>query len=208
VNKKLIYAYENIETPLIPVLAKMESNGVRFIGQDGDEKQCLINQWSDLVLAKQDMILQQIRHYVRENVSAEAALKISGPSFFNSPDKLAKLFFDDMQLRYKNKGSSRSTNKEVLDKLSTEYPYIPIFKQIKLWRSLENLRTKHLRCFCYEHVTIDPKTGIRKIYAQQMNTASVTGRLAVINPNLQNIPHPVEFEHPEPTSAMIRQSMK
>lgn len=207
-QNNLMFPYETIEMPLSSVLSKLEFYGVRFNGKDVNQKgRCTVDEWIDVVLEKQDQIERNIRQYVCSKNPREVSNKYCA-GFLSSNEKVAELLFDDMKLVYDGIGESRSTNKEVLQKLQDAYPSIPIFSEVMLWRSLDNLRTKHLNSFCTEFVKFDSIARIRKVYAQQVSTAHVTGRLNVESPNLQNVPHSIQFEHPNPTPDMIRNAIR
>jgi DNA polymerase I-like protein with 3'-5' exonuclease and polymerase domains len=197
-------SYNMVDMPLVPVLATLESQGVRFVGNDGGENS-IINQWVSIVLDAQDQLTQEVKDYLRINVGPDASARVD----LQNRDKVEATLYDDLGLRMSVKGKSgkRSTKGDVLDELALKYPDLKVMQHISMYRTLNIIRTKHLNSFSREHVVLDARTGQRKVYARQMNTASVTGRLAVTAPNLQSVPHDISFEHPKPTSEMIQQAL-
>lgn len=156
--------YEDIERPLAAVLADMERVGVKL------DAALLASQSKDLA-GQLQTIEQQIR-----SVAEDPQLNI------NSRDQLATLLFDKLKLQAGRKTATgkRSTAVSALEPLREEHPVV---EQILNYRELAKLRSTYLEPL---PKLLNPASGRLHTTFHQTNTA--TGRLASINPNLQNIP--------------------
>lgn len=156
--------FEQIEIPLIPVLASMEKEGVRI---DADFLRVYSKQ-----LAEDLKVLQ------------EAIFEKAGVSFnMDSPKQLGEVLFEKMKIPYqgkKTKTGQYSTNEETLQKLAAEQP---IVDDILNYRELAKLKSTYVDAL---PGLINPKTG--RLHTTYNQTIAVTGRLSSTNPNLQNIP--------------------
>ena len=154
--------FQNIEMPLVEVLCDMEQTGVRvdceYLNQMGVD-------------------LDQRIHILEKEI-----YDISGETFnISSPKQLGIVLFEKLGIPYpkKIKGGSYSTSKDILDKLSPNYP---IIQKILDYRMLTKLKATYITGLLAE-VLEDGK--IHTIFNQ---TLTRTGRLSSISPNLQNIP--------------------
>ena len=153
----------DIEHPLIPVLASMESEGVKI-----DEP--FLRNYSE-ELGKDLIVLR------------EEIYSISGAEFnLDSPKQMGDILFEKMGLPNgeKTKTGQYSTNEEVLSKLEKEHP---IIGKILDYRELTKLRSTYVDSLPN---LIHPKTG--RIHTTFNQTIAATGRLSSVSPNLQNIP--------------------
>lgn len=153
----------DIEHPLIPVLASMESEGVKL-----DEP--FLRNYSELL--NQDLLR------LREEIFG-----LSGQEFnLDSPKQLGEILFDKMGLPggEKTKTGQYSTNEEVLSKLEKEHP---IIAKILDYREITKLRSTYVEAL---PALIQPKTG--RVHTTFNQTIAATGRLSSVSPNLQNIP--------------------
>ena len=150
--------YETIEKPLISVLSSIEKEGV-YIDAEMLKKLSL-----DLGL-KLDVITNKI-------------FSISNYEFnINSPQQLAVLMFDELELREVKK---RSTAVEVLKVLKQ---YHPIAELALDYRHLNKLKNTYLDAL--------PKyinENSNRVHSSFNQTTTITGRLSSSNPNFQNIP--------------------
>jgi DNA polymerase-1 len=154
---------KTIETPLIPVLAAMEAEGV-CIDRD------FLVQYSDVL--SNDLVK------LREEIFA-----LSGQEFnLDSPKQLGDVLFEKMGLPNgeKTKTGQYSTNEEVLSKLEKEHP---IIGKILDYREIAKLRSTYVDAL---PALIHPKTG--RVHTTFNQTIAATGRLSSVGPNLQNIP--------------------
>ncbi len=162
-SPKLHKIFTEIEMPLIPVLMRMERNGVKI-----DAAQ----------LYKQSLELTKSLQVLKEQ-----AYKLAGTEFnLNSPKQLQTILFDILKLPVLKKTPKKepSTAVEVLEELALDYP-LP--KLILEYRSLSKLKSTYTDALPQQ---INPKTG--RVHTSYQQAVTATGRLSSTNPNLQNIP--------------------
>jgi len=157
-EENLSAPFENIEMPLLPVLIAMEANGV-YLDLD------FLEELSVLLAKKLDTLISRIH-------------SMAGHEFnINSPQQLAVILFDELELKPIRK---RSTAVEVLKVLKHHHP-LP--EHILEYRHLAKLKNTYIDAFP-NHV--HPKTG--RVHTSLNQTIAATGRLSSTNPNFQNIP--------------------
>lgn len=155
--------FNNIEMPLVTILAKMEINGIRC------EKDILTELQKDM-----DINLSNIANKIYE---------VCGEEFnINSPIQLSTVLFEHMNLPpsgRKNKSNRYNTDAATILKLSKTYPDL---KLIIDYRNLTKLNSTYLEGL-KPFIKDDGK--IHTIYKQALTR---TGRLSSLDPNMQNIP--------------------
>ncbi len=156
--------FNEVESPLVKVLANMEFEGVRV---DTD----FLNEYSK-ELDKEAKIAE------------ESVYKTAGVRFnLASPKQLGEVLFEKLMLdpkAKKTKTGQYATGEDVLQKLAHQFP---IVSDILAFRELTKLKSTYVDAL---PLLINPKTGrVHTTYAQAV---AVTGRLSSTNPNLQNIP--------------------
>jgi DNA polymerase-1 len=162
-EKGLKFIFENIEVPLIPVLARMEYNGVLIDAN---------------MLHKQTIELEQ-----RTKELEQSAYDIAGHSFnINSPKQLQEVLFEELKLPVlqKTPTGQYSTADSVLQELALDYA-LP--KTIIEYRSLNKLISTYTTRLPQQ---ISPKTN--RVHTSYNQAGAATGRLSSSDPNLQNIP--------------------
>jgi DNA polymerase-1 len=154
----------NIEMPLMEVLAKMELAGISL-----DEK------W----LAQESVDLENDLRQLESKI-----FELSGEEFnMNSPKQLGEILFEKMQLdpkAKKTKTGQYATSEDVLQKLSSKHE---IIKHILEYRTYQKLKSTYVDALPSQ---IDKQDG--RVHTNFSQTTAATGRLASVNPNLQNIP--------------------
>lgn len=154
--------YQQIEIPLIPVLQRMEENGVSL----------------DIPM------LQEISHNINRELKTltDSIYAYAGYQFnLNSTQQLAKLLFEEKKLPFQKKTKSGySTDNTVLEELSGDYEIAGLLIQYRMLTKLESTYVSALPKL------INPATG--RIHSSFNQTVASTGRLSSSNPNLQNIP--------------------
>jgi DNA polymerase-1 len=162
-KKSLHNVLYEIEMPLLPVLAKMERNGI-FI--DVATFAHLASEFS----AKLRALEKEIFHETGREFN------------LNSPKQLGDVLYQDLHLTppHRKKGSEFSTAADVLEKLKTESP---IVEKILEYRTVQKLFSTYVETLPSQ---INPKTG--RIHANFNQSMTATGRLSCQDPNLQNIP--------------------
>ena len=162
--KQVQKVFEEVETPLLKVLADMEFQGVNV---DTD----FLNLYSKELETQAGLS--------EESVFEQAGMKFN----LASPKQLGEVLFVKMQLGdkvKKTKGGQYATGEDVLLKLAKENP---IVENILNFRELTKLRSTYVDALPQ---LISKRT--RRVHTSYAQAIAVTGRLSSINPNLQNIP--------------------
>jgi DNA polymerase-1 len=154
--------FDQVEMPLLIVLAKMERNGVKI---DVD----LLNQFSKEV----EVQLQQKEGLIYQ---------LAGEAFnINSSRQLGKILFEKLKLPVtKRTKTGYSTDVDVLTRLSVQHG-LPL--EILTYRNLTKLKSTYIDAL---PKLVHPETG--RIHTSYNQTVTATGRLSSSDPNLQNIP--------------------
>ena len=156
--------YEEIDLPLVPVLARMEQAGVKI---------------DTSALAKMSSELER-----EIGIKAKEICEIAGCEFnIGSPKQLGDVLFNRMNLpkpvKY-GKGRTISTAVDVLETLAEDYP---IARMVLDYRQLTKLKSTYVDTL---PALITPSTG--RLHTTFYQAGTATGRLSSANPNLQNIP--------------------
>ena len=161
-TKKL---FDNIEIPLIPVLAAMELEGINL----------------DVPFLKSMSV-----EMAKESAALEQKIYETAGEKFNlaSPKQLGDILFDKLKIggakQKKTKTGQYATGEEILSYLEKDNP---IVKDILEWRQMVKLQSTYIDALPNQ---VDKKTG--RVHTDYMQTVAATGRLSSNNPNLQNIP--------------------
>ena len=161
-TKKL---FDEIEIPLVKVLAAMEKEGIRV---DVD-------------------FLKSLSHDLGNDIQKleTTIYEIAGEKFnLASPKQLGDILFDKLKIggakQKKTKTGQYATGEEILNYLVKEHE---IVKAILDWRQLVKLQNTYVDALPNQ---VDSTTN--RIHTDYMQTVAATGRLSSNNPNLQNIP--------------------
>jgi len=163
-KKEVEKIFNEVESPLVKVLANMEFEGVRV---------------------DTDFLKEYSKELDKEaKIAEESVYKIAGVRFnLASPKQLGEVLFEKLMLdpkAKKTKTGQYATGEDVLQKLAHQFP---IVSDILAFRELTKLKSTYVDAL---PLLINPKTGrVHTTYAQAV---AVTGRLSSTNPNLQNIP--------------------
>jgi len=163
-ERKVEKVLNDIEIPLVPVLASMEYEGVAINSK-------FLNEYS-IELEKQS---KQIEGEIYKEAGQEFNIA--------SPKQLGVVLFENMKITdkaKKTKTGQYATNEEVLAKLANEHD---IVKKILDYRELNKLKSTYVDAL---PKLVNPKTG--RIHTDFNQAVAATGRLSSMNPNLQNIP--------------------
>jgi DNA polymerase-1 len=161
-TKKL---FDEIEIPLIPVLAAMELEGINL----------------DVPFLKSMSV-----EMAKESAALEQKIYETAGEKFNlaSPKQLGDILFDKLKIggakQKKTKTGQYATGEEILSYLEKDNP---IVKDILEWRQMVKLQSTYIDALPNQ---VDSKTG--RVHTDYMQTVAATGRLSSNNPNLQNIP--------------------
>jgi len=156
--------YEEMDLPLVPVLARMEQAGVKI---------------------DTGALSQMSAELEREVAGKEKEIYAAAGMEFNvgSPKQLGDVLFNRMNLpkpvKY-GKGRTISTAVDVLEELAENHP---IARMVLDYRQLTKLKSTYVDTL---PALINPATG--RVHTTFGQTGTATGRLSSANPNLQNIP--------------------
>jgi len=161
VARDLSVVMEQIELPLVPVLRRMEVEGVR------------------LNTVRLRAITARVRDEVRE--LELTIFELAGTEFIiGSPQQLGEILFGKLELSRKRRGKTGfSTDARVLQAIRGEHEIVPL---IERWRELNQLDKT------YFSVLPQLVDGQSRIHTTFLQAAATTGRLASTNPNMQNVP--------------------
>lgn len=154
--------YDEVEQPLVKVLAAMEKAGIAT-----DTKR-----WEEVhadMMSREEALISKIYEQAGEEFN------------INSPKQLGHILFEKMGLPAgKKTKTGYSTAADVLEELAEQYPFV---KNILEYRSLSKLISTYLEAL---PLLIRKETG--RIHTTFNQTVTATGRLSSSDPNLQNIP--------------------
>ena len=160
---KLLKVYEDIEIPLVPVLAGMEQHGVLI---DVNE------------LRMQSQQLGKRMHELQKEAWQSAGREFN----LDSPKQLQAILFDELGLsaKLKTPTGQPSTNEEALEAIADDHA-LP--RLILEYRGLAKLRSTYTEKLAE---IVNPRTG--RVHTSYHQGAVATGRISSNDPNLQNIP--------------------
>jgi len=163
-KNNLTKLFNEIEIPLLRVLASMELEGIKMDAE-------FLNSLSQKLVED----IQKLESTIYKEAEIEFNLA--------SPKQLGDVLFDHLKLvakPKKTKTGQYATGEEILSKLAAEHQ---IVREILEWRGLVKLKNTYVDALPNE---INKKTG--RIHTTYSQAVAATGRLSSINPNLQNIP--------------------
>jgi DNA polymerase-1 len=155
--------FEEIEMPLVPVLARMERQGMLIDAQD---------------LKRQSSEMRTRMHELVQRAHASI-----GHSFnLDSPKQLQQVLFEELKLPVKNRTATgqASTNEEALEELVDDHELPRLILEYRMLAKLVSTYTEKLP------EQINPRTG--RVHTSFHQAVATTGRLSSTDPNLQNIP--------------------
>ena len=164
VENQLDKLFNEIEMPLVPVLATMEANGVKI---DSDNLKQISEQ--------QALEIKGIENQIFEAAGTEFNIA--------SPKQLGEVLFEKMKIKApakKTKTGQYPTGEEVLQKIINVHP---IIQQILDYRGLTKLKSTYVDAL---PALISKEDGL--VHTSYNQAVTATGRLSSTNPNLQNIP--------------------
>ncbi len=166
-ESNLSFVYEKIELPLAPVLRGMEKRGI---------------------MVDKSFLAKLSKEYSAElqKIAARIYKHAGGEFNVSSPKQLGEVLFDKLGLMTKKKtaGGQRSTKESELQKLAGEHP---IIEDILSYRELSKLLGTYIDAL---PSLLDNNNRVHTRYVQ---IGAATGRMASLDPNLQNIPIKTEL---------------
>ncbi|MBV1837779.1 DNA polymerase I [Acetobacter estunensis] len=163
-TNKALALYEEMERPLVEVLASMEQLGIRV---DATE----LKRLSDTFETQMSVIERELH-------------QLAGREFnVGSPKQLGEILFDEMSLPGGKRGKAGAwgTDSSVLQDLADQGHELPA--RILAWRQLSKLKSTYTDALLRQ---MDPGTG--RVHTSFQMAVTSTGRLSSNEPNLQNIP--------------------
>ncbi|MGH9669771.1 MAG: DNA polymerase I [Terriglobales bacterium] len=156
--------YDQIDLPLVPVLRRMEDAGVKI----------------------DSAVLSEFSRRLEADIKVKGSQihELAGAEFnINSPKQLGDVLFNKLNLpkpvKY-GKGKTISTAVDVLEELAAEHEVVRLVLD---FRQLSKLKSTYVDAL---PALVNPRTG--RLHTTFLQTATATGRLSSVNPNLQNIP--------------------
>ena len=163
-EKGLYQLFEEVEMPLVPVLARMEMNGARI-----DEAS--LAETSKVFTERMEAIEQEIREVAGQELN------------ISSPRQIGELLFDQLKIDSKPKKTKTGqyvTDEATLLALKSKHPVV---EKILDYRGYKKLLSTYIDALPQ---LVNPRTG--HIHTSYNQAVTSTGRLSSSNPNLQNIP--------------------
>ncbi len=161
-EKQLFDLFNDIEMPLVTVLAEMEWQGI----------------------AVDTQLLGQLSHVYSDQLSeiSNEIYKMAGREFnLNSPKQIAEVFYGELGMpKSKKTKTGLSTNVTALEKLAHDFP---VAAKLLEYREVQKLLSTYIDALPMQ---VYEKSG--RVHSSFNQTIAATGRLSSTNPNLQNIP--------------------
>jgi DNA polymerase I len=162
-NRQAHFIYESVDRPLVAVLKKMEQNGIRI---DTEELHRLERDFA----SRMQGLMQRIYELAGEEFNV------------NSPSQIGRIIYEKLKLtdpQYTTNGSY-ATQAHILEKMAADGFEFP--QKILDYRLLSKLKSTYVDSFIF----LTKKDT--RIHTTFLQTSTNTGRLASMEPNLQNIP--------------------
>ena len=156
--------YNNVEIPLLKVLAAIETHGIRL---------------NTHVLAEYSDLLSKKINSIEEEIYSMAKHKFN----ISSPKQLGIILFEELKVSEKpkmTKTKQYKTGEEILIKLKDKHPIINLIME---YRTLTKLKSTYVDAL---PLLVNPRT--KHIHTSYNQAVASTGRLSSKDPNLQNIP--------------------
>ena len=163
-EEKLNKIYEVFEKPMVKILSKLESNGIKV---------------NNLYLKKLSSKFEERLKKMEKDI-----YKVAGKSFnIASPKQLGEIIYNDLKIAKlkKTKKGSLATSAKVLEDLALSGHKLP--NLILVWRQVSKLKNTYTDAL-QDHISKKTK----RVHSSFLLAATNTGRLASSDPNLQNIP--------------------
>ncbi len=163
-EKGLYHLFEEVEMPLVPVLARMEMNGARI---------------DEASLAETSKVFTERMEAIERDIREVAGQELN----ISSPRQIGELLFDQLKIDSKPKKTKTGqyvTDEATLLALKSKHPVV---EKILDYRGYKKLLSTYIDALPQ---LVNPRTG--HIHTSYNQAVTATGRLSSSNPNLQNIP--------------------
>lgn len=171
--------FHELEMPLVPVVSEMEDTGVAF---DLDVQQKLSIKYNKLVEEANTEFKETLKMYESEieayRIKKGSSCKLPEEINVASPEQIAILLYDVLELPPASKKEPRGTGEKILLQYDND-----LVKAILKYRGAAKLVSTYVDKF---PKILNPKTG--RVHARFNQLGTVTGRFSSNDPNLQNIP--------------------
>jgi DNA polymerase-1 len=164
-DKNAIKVFDEIEMPLVPVLAQMEKNGIIL---DREFFKKMSKELTTRLLEIEEQVYSKVGYKFNLNSTQQLSIALFETLNLESPAKK------------KTSSGHYSTNAAVLESMQGSHSVVDLILE---YRELAKLQSTYVSALPLQ---INPHTG--RVHTSFSQTGSVTGRLASSNPNLQNIP--------------------
>ena len=168
-KRRLLNIWETIERPLIPVIEKIEKNGVKINKEELER-------------------LSKDYHKTLSELEKKIWELALGEFNINSPKQLGEILFEKLGLKPKNQKKTGtgalSTKESELEKMRDMHPIIPLIFE---YRELQKLLSTYI------DVIPNLLDSENRLHAKFLQAGTTTGRLSSSEPNLQNIPNGSEL---------------
>jgi DNA polymerase-1 len=163
-HERVSRIYEMVDRPLVPVVARMEREGVKV---DREELRKLSGEFTTQIAA------------LEERICGEAGCSFT----IGSPQQLGEILFGKMELKGGRKGKSGTWSTDVTELERLARDGVPIARLVLDWRQLSKLKSTYTDALQQQ---INKDTG--RVHTSYSLSGAQTGRLSSTDPNLQNIP--------------------
>ena len=164
-QRNAIKVFDEIEMPLVPVLAKMEQNGIIL---DLEFFKKMSKELTTRLLEIEKLVYTEVGYKFNLNSTQQLSVALFETLGLESPTKK------------KTSSGHFSTNAAVLEAMQGSHSVVDLILE---YRELAKLQSTYVSALPLQ---VNPRTG--RVHTSFSQTGSVTGRLASSNPNLQNIP--------------------
>lgn len=166
-DKNIKDLFENVEMPLVKILADIEHTGFK------------------VDMTQLDSLDVQLSEKLQE-IEADIYSMVGETFNINSPKQLGVILFEKLGLPTDKKTKTGySTGHDVLERLASKHPIASLIIEYRIYSKLKSTYIDGLRA------VIDPQT--HRVHTSLNQTVTVTGRLSSTEPNLQNIPIKLPF---------------
>ncbi|MDT9599603.1 DNA polymerase I [Sphingosinicella rhizophila] len=163
-HERVTRVYEMVDRPLVPVVARMERDGVKV---DREALRGLSEEFTSQIAS------------LEEQICGEAGCSFT----IGSPQQLGDVLFNKMQLKGGRKGKSGTWSTDVTELERLARDGVPIARLVLDWRQLSKLKSTYTDALQQQ---INKETG--RVHTSYSLSGAQTGRLSSTDPNLQNIP--------------------
>ena len=163
-EKGLFHLFDEVEMPLVPVLARMEMNGAKI---------------DEASLAETSRVFTERMESIERDIREVAGQELN----ISSPKQIGELLFDQLKIDSKPKKTKKGqyvTDEATLLSLKSKHPVV---EKILDYRGYKKLLSTYIDALPQ---LVNPRTG--HIHTSYNQAVTATGRLSSSNPNLQNIP--------------------